>query len=104
MSDLVENQYDDADEEQDAHTATYANLAHAAIFRHFSGMPESDDPWRSKVEDVLCDAMLKLEALAWEEVRFRPGMLEVGRAYHEAFMAKHRADMEAFEATMAGGL
>src|SRR4051812_29632509 len=93
----IENDYETAEEEQDAHTATYANLARAAVFRLMAELPE-DDPWAEKVFDALNEAHDKLSDLAHEEARLRPGMLEVGRAYGAAFQAKHQAAWAEFAA------
>lgn len=95
--------YPDAtdDEERDAHTATFANLARAAIFKHVCDKMPDNDPWAEKVYDVLHDAMVKLEALALDEVRNRPGMLEIGQAHHTAWMEETAEARSAFEATIA---
>lgn len=91
------NEYETDEEERDAYAASFAGRAEAMLIRYFVDMPD-DDPWADKVADVLCEAMEALKDLAHEEVKRRPGMLELGRAHH----AKWREDnAEAFAAVDA---
>jgi hypothetical protein len=98
MTEPVENEYETADDEQAAHSATFAMRAYEVIFRHFADvLDDDDDPWADKVSCVLAEAMTALEGLAWEEVRLRPGAPEAGRIWAAAFDAKHADEIAEVE-------
>lgn len=99
-SEMFENSYETDEDEQNAHTATLANLARHAVFQHQQALPD-DCLWAERVYDILHEAAEKLGELSIEEARYRPGMLEVGRAYGAAFTAKHQAARAMIDAALS---